>query len=61
MALCMLRDWFRSIASPPITECMYEMEICGRDLALTTHPHLAPRFKKEYMSTPLWTFVACPR
>jgi hypothetical protein len=29
-------------------------------VALTTHPHLAPRLKKEYSynSTPLWAFVA---
>jgi hypothetical protein len=35
----------------------------GRDVALTTHPHLAPRLKKEqsYTYTPLWDFVACSR
>ena len=27
---CTLRDWFWSIAPPPIAECMYEMEICRR-------------------------------
>jgi hypothetical protein len=29
-------------------------------VALTTHPHLAPRLKKEwsYTSIPLWAFVA---
>jgi flagellar biosynthesis/type III secretory pathway M-ring protein FliF/YscJ len=32
-------------------------------MALTTHPHLAPRLKNEYSytSTPLWTFVTCYR
>jgi hypothetical protein len=31
-------------------------------VALTTHPHLAPRLKKEsYTSTPLWAFVVCSR
>ena len=32
-------------------------------MTLTTHPHLAPRLKKEYIytSTPLWTFVICSR
>jgi hypothetical protein len=35
----------------------------GRGVALTTHPHLAPRLRKEpsYTFTPLWAFVACPR
>jgi hypothetical protein len=35
----------------------------GRGVALTTHPHLVPRLKKEssYTSTPLWAFVACSR
>jgi hypothetical protein len=37
----------------------------GRGVALTTHPQLAPRFKKGYSYTstiplfPLWAFVAC--
>jgi len=32
-------------------------------VALTTHPHLAPRLKKEYIynSAPLWAFVASSR
>ena len=35
----------------------------GRGVALTTHPYLAPRLKKEYRytSTPLWAFVASSR
>jgi hypothetical protein len=35
----------------------------GHGVALTTHPHLAPRLKKEYSLTllPLWAFVACSR
>jgi hypothetical protein len=30
---------------------------------MTTHPHLAPRLKKEYSytSTALWAFMACSR
>jgi hypothetical protein len=32
-------------------------------MALTTHPHLALRLKKEYSytCTPVWAFVACSR
>jgi hypothetical protein len=32
-------------------------------VALTTHPRLAPRLKKEksYTSTPLWAFTACSK
>ena len=32
-----------------------------RGVALTTHPHLATKLKKEYSSTfiPLWAFLAC--
>ena len=35
----------------------------GRGVALTTHPHLQPRLKKEYSntSTPLQAFMACSR
>jgi len=35
----------------------------GRGVALTTHPHLAPRLKKEYSYTllPLWAFMDCSR
>ena len=37
---------------------------CGRGVALTAHPHLAPRLKKKSRAVlllPLWTFVACSR
>jgi len=38
-------------------------EVSGRGVALTTHPHLGPRLKKEYKytSTPLRAFVPCSR
>jgi len=32
-------------------------------MALTIHPHLAPRLKKEqnYTASPIWAFMACSR
>jgi hypothetical protein len=55
-------DWLWSL--PGILYIGYQVYfpgLSGRDVALTTHPHLAPRFKKEYShnSTRLWAFMAC--
>jgi len=36
----------------------------GRDVALTTHPHLAPSFYRKSRAIPpfpFWAFVACSR